>query len=402
MYEAEPTPDLRGVLDKSGRGFPQGLLEQPESERLAYFKSFTVAHPILKEADSALKQALREPAGGSLVFVYGPTGVGKTTLRLRVEKHLKEVMLPALKEDPSLVPVVSIVAVAPDSSQFSWRDYYKRALIALEEPLIDRKIIYRVHGVSRNSSGELMVDPRVLGLELRHALETALYYRRPTAFFIDEAQHLARLSSGRKLQDQLDSIKSLAGITSTLHVLIGTYELLNFLNLSAQLSRRSIDIHFPRYRADRESDLRAFQNVIFTFQRHLPLAEEPDLLKHWEYCYERSIGCVGVLKDWFTRALAAALEEGATALTLKHLQQRAMSLDQCSRMAREAIEGEKDLTERKESREQLRQLLGLVPATPADNSTSERSVNRTGQPRKAHPVGQRTPHRDKVGTANPW
>ena len=65
--------------------FPPELLEQSPEARLGYFKSFTIAHPLLREADAALKQAIQEPTGWSLIFVYGPTGVGKTTLRRRVE-----------------------------------------------------------------------------------------------------------------------------------------------------------------------------------------------------------------------------------------------------------------------------------------------------------------------------
>ena len=100
------------------------------------------------------------------------------------------------------------------------------------------------------------------------------------------------MASGRKLQDQLDCIKSLANMGDTVHVLVGTYELLAFRNLSGQLSRRSADIHFRRYRIDSETDVRAFKSVLWDFQRHLPLSQEPDLLRHWQYCYERTIGCV--------------------------------------------------------------------------------------------------------------
>ena len=38
--------------------------------------------------------------------------------------------------------------------------------------------------------------------------------------------------------------------------------MLEFRNLSGQLSRRSIDIHFPRYQADCSSDLIEFQRVL--------------------------------------------------------------------------------------------------------------------------------------------
>ncbi|MGH9631937.1 MAG: AAA family ATPase, partial [Bryobacteraceae bacterium] len=214
--------------------FPRELLDQTPEARLNYFKSFTIAHPLLKEADAALKQAIQEPAGWSLIFVYGPTGVGKTTLRRRVEKHLKESVMEALRQDPGLVPVVSMEAAAPDSSQFSWKDYYRRALIALDEPLIERKLSHQVRISFQDAFGRVLTDPRAVGLEMRLALESTLIHRRPAAFFIDEAQHLAKMKSGRKLQDQLDSIKSLASLTNTVHVLVGTYELLPFRNLSAQ------------------------------------------------------------------------------------------------------------------------------------------------------------------------
>ena len=379
--------------------FPQDLLGQPPEARLGYFKSFTIAHPKLKEADAVLKQAIQEPAGWSLIFVYGPTGVGKTTLRRRVEKHLKESMMEALRQNPGLVPVASMEAAAPDSSQFSWKDYYRRALLALDEPLVDRKLTCHVRSSfhdGRNTFGRALTDPRAAGLEIRLALESALIHRRPAAFFIDEAQHLAKMKSGRKLQDQLDSIKSLSSLTNTLHILVGTYELLPFRNLSAQLSRRSIDIHLPRYRAESSEDYAAFRNAVFTLQRHLPLTGESDLLPHLEYCYERSIGCVGLVKDWLTRALALALNQGASTVNLKILERTAWSLDQSERMARETVDGERDVSENAENRDRLRHLLQLGTAS----SVAVPAVRANSPAPHVRPrVGQRKPVRDLVGIA---
>jgi AAA domain len=378
--------------------FPRELLDQPAEPRLAYFKSFTIAHPLLKAADAALKQAIREPAGWSLIFVYGPTGVGKTTLRRRVEKHLTESMMETLRQNPGIVPVVSIEAAAPDSSQFSWKDYYRRALIALDEPLIDRKLSQQIRNSFRDGCGIALRESRVSGLELRMALEGALIHRRPAAFFIDEAQHLAKMKSGRKLQDQLDSIKSLAGSSNTLHVLIGTYELLPFRNLSAQLSRRSIDIHFPRYHAEKSEDYTSFRNIVFTLQRHLPLSGESDLLSHIEYCYERSIGCVGLVKDWLTRALALALNQGADAVDLNTLERTAWSLDQSERMAREAVDGESEVAEKGQKRERLQQLLQMG-ATTASAAPPPPCVS-LSPPQQHRRVGLRKPVRDVIGVTS--
>jgi len=375
--------------------FPRELLDQPRETRLGYFKSFTIAHPLLKEADAALKQAIQEPAGWSLIFVYGPTGVGKTTLRRRVENHLTESMMETLCQDPGFVPVVSMEVAAPDSSQFSWKDYYRRALIALDEPLIERKLTHQLRNSFRDACGRALTDPRAPGLELRMALECALIHRRPAAFFIDEAQHLAKMKSGRKLQDQLDSIKSLASLANTVHVLVGTYELLPFRNLSGQLSLRSIDIHFPRYHAERTEDYTAFRNAVFTLQRHLPLAGESDLLPHLEYCYERSIGCVGLVKDWLTRALALAMNQGAQAVSLKMLERTAWSLDQSERMAREAVDGESEASEKDRKRDRLKQILQVGTMTSA-SAPAPAGVN-PSPPHARTRVGQRKPVRDLVG-----
>jgi hypothetical protein len=66
-------------------GCPVHILAQSAPERLAFFSSKMVAHPRLKAVHEAVMHVLRQPAGASLLFVFGPTGVGKTTLRLRIE-----------------------------------------------------------------------------------------------------------------------------------------------------------------------------------------------------------------------------------------------------------------------------------------------------------------------------
>ncbi len=63
------------------------------------------------------------------------------------------------------------------------------------------------------------------------------------------------------------------------------------------MSRRCLDLHFQRYRADSSADRQIFQSVLPTFQKQLPFAEA-DLLAMWEFLYERSVGCVGILKEW--------------------------------------------------------------------------------------------------------
>ena len=337
--------------------FPPELLSQPLAARLAYFENKVVAHPHLKKVHEQLWQAIQRPAGTPLIFVFGPTGVGKTTLRCRLEQQLWEAGRSAMAQDPGHVPVVGLEVAVADADSFRWRDYYKRALAALDEPLIDRKALpahILQERMELRDSGRYKVTS-----DLRWALEQALRHRRPVAFIVDEAQHFRRIASGRRLLDQMDTIKSLANLTGITHVLIGTYELLGFAQLSAQLDRRSCEIHFSRYHIDIPEEMLAFQRVLMTFQRHLPLMGEPDLVAQAEYFYERSVGCVGVLKDWLTRALAAALEDGQETLTRTALERQALPTRKLLRMAREIREGEEALTANSRTQAELRSLLGM-------------------------------------------
>ena len=375
-------------------GFPAELLQAPIADRIAYFEDYTLAHPRLREVSDLLLRTIAEPAGASFIFIYGASGVGKTTLRRRLEQKLVEAALARSTIDPGCIPVVGLEAIAADANNFNWKDYYIRALMALDEPSISHKVNYGTQGIYRNLLGDLVIEPKIVAANLRIALENALRQRKPDIFFIDEAQHLGKIASGRKLQDQMDSLKSLANITGVLHGLLGTYELLSFRNLSGQLMRRSIDIHFQRYYADVPEDVQSFKSVLLSFGRQMPVKEMPDLVGNWEYCYERSLGCIGSLKDWLTRALKDALDENAPTVTAKHLQNRSWSAVQCRGMLKEISEGEKQLLEVESDVRSLRMALGL----DADGNSQAHEPNSPKSPGNSNrKVGQRKPKRDPVG-----
>jgi AAA domain len=382
--------------------FPRQLVHQSSQVRLDYFKAYTVAHPALKQADQAVWNALREPAGASLIFVFGPTGVGKTTLLAQIEKRLIDLSCSQGIGRPGHIPTLRLDAVSPALNQFKWGDYYQRALMLLQEPLVEYTVDYdkpfpRLTKAAREQ--ELAPSRGFTDTAAsRLAFEQALKHRQPHAILIDEAEHIAKAARGSKLLDQLDHVKSLAIMSKTVHVLVGTYDLLVFRNLSAQLSRRSIDIHFSRYRATNGADLRAFKSVLWSFQRNVPLEEEPDLLQHWKYCYERTIGCVGVLKDWLTRALAEAMEKGEKTLSRALLEEHALSVDRCDQMITEAMAGEAALTEDDNAAYRLRVRLGLEPGPAQQQERQEKRQVQTGNPspRRSPRVGHRKPTRDPV------
>ncbi|KAF3890203.1 MULTISPECIES: ATP-binding protein [Nostocales] len=369
----------------------------PESaqSQLKQFKEYAISHPQLAQVDMLLMGAIREPAGFAHVLVYGPSGVGKTTMIRQITKRLNGTTVDQngslssgyRNGNMSPMPLLLVETRPPDGGLFNRTDYYRTALRLLGEPFYERRMMVDIDaeqtwekkGRGRSKTAQFNDSP-----ELRQALEEAMSKRGVKAVILDEAQHLMKIGSGAsggKLLDQLDWIKSMTNVTGVLHILIGTYELLNFRNLSGQASRRGLDIHFPRYLFQHELDRQDFQGVLLALLRQVPLQVDiPALMQHWVYFYERSIGCVGVLKDWLIRAVAAALHDGCDTLTLERLHEHTLSLAQCERMAIEATEGEQKLCYMESRREHLWHLLQMgmtstsVPGGIVDLSSGSKST----------------------------
>lgn len=351
-----------------------GNLSELAQSQLNQFKEYAISHPQLAQVDMLLMGAIREPAGFAHVLVYGPSGVGKTTMIRQITRRLNgttvdqnSVLSSGYRNgNISPMPLLLVETRPPDGGVFNRADYYRTALRLLGEPFYERRMMVDIDaeqtwekkGRSRSKASQFNDSP-----ELRQALEEAMSNRGVKAVILDEAQHLMKIGSGAsggKLLDQLDWIKSMTNVTGVLHILIGTYELLNFRNLSGQASRRGLDIHFPRYLFQHEQDRQDFQGILLALLKQVPLVVDiPALMQHWVYFYERSIGCVGVLKDWLIRAVAAALHDGCDTLTLERLHEHTLSLAQCERMAIEATEGEQKLCYMESRREHLWHLLQM-------------------------------------------
>jgi GTPase SAR1 family protein len=383
--------------------FPLKLLNQPSAKRLEYFKNHTVCHPQLREIDERLWRTIHAQIEDTIVFVFGPPGVGKTTLCGRIYRRLLREASTYKQHDKNRhAAALHIEADAPDTGNFNWRDFYKRALATLEEPFVAHIGKEALPPINHRLARALTYSPRLEYCEFRLGLEHALRSRRPAAFLIDDAQHIAKMASGRRLQDQMDVLKSIARKSRTLFVMLGTYELLNFRNLSGQLSRRSVDLHFPRYRTSTK-DVQVFNSVLLNFQCRLPLKIQPDLMKYWEYCYVHSVGCVGILKDWLTRALDEALDENARTITIKMLERHALSSDQCETIAMEALEGEARLESHRGASTKLLQMLGFkkITSPPKQSQTkleesSQIALLQTDLKVASRRVGRRKAKRDPV------
>lgn len=408
--------------------FPRELLNKSYEERRAYFKLFMVAHPKLVKAEKQILNIIQEPADAGVIFLVGPTGIGKTTLQKQVIKRLIEKEMSSLKKNPGRIVAARMLAPNPYKRPYSWPDHFIRTLIALKDVLVENKINHIGLDSEQHYWERVTRSLRSVPIADRRALESAFRHRNPLAFFIDEAQHIIKVGSGQRLVDQADTIKSLADACQVLHILVGTYDLLLLNNLNGQLARRSVDIHFSRYKRDDPTDHESFMKTLKTLLAHMPLVIPPKM-EDEDLFFTRSMGCIGILKNWLSRALAAALDDNQDTVSHKMFEKTALPIAKCKEIAKEIYEGESALEEGedaeslKELREYLKGKSSSKPLSPSppkerrENPLSEasgrgideslNSQEMAGSKKKEHKAKNakksrrtrigRNPKRDKIG-----
>ncbi len=376
-------------------------------------------HPFAAEALKLFLNAIHERPSNTIILLIGPTGVGKSTVGHEVENQVTLELMPQLIADPGRFSSVWYECESQHGKNYYWPGHYRGMLKAMEEPLVDKK---RWPTLPARSSGKFMPESRAPGPAYQPALINALLNRRPTIVLLDEGQHMTKISSGMVYEDQMNIVKSLANRGESIHGLLGTYQLNHFIKLTAQLGRRGKIIHFPRYHANVSAERSIFKTVLPTFEQQLPVSKPPELVCHWEYIYERSIGCVGVVKDWlaetlkavYRREAAEAAKHGATSseiqvvITLEDLRAHEPDLKVAMKMLSEADEGERDMKEpNAASRAGYRKQLGLIDKPKKEaalQTTSDGGAKSTGgteissnkSKKKLKPFKQR-PVRHKLG-----
>lgn len=374
------------------RGFPIELLKASDEARLKYFKAKHIGHAILKQARdellSAIKYSNQFEKNRALILVYGPTGAGKSTLAESIVDILRKEALLQMQQDPAFIPAVQVGLFATQDALFDWGRNLEDICKALLEPGIAYKIDNSQYISEARKALNKVTDPRKS--KLLRSLENALIHRHPLAFILDDAQYTKKVASGRRLEDVMDFFKSLVDFTNTTIVLIGTYELLDFTELSGQLGRRSIKIHLSRYTWDKRTERDGFKNALGSFRDVLPFLETPDF-DDYEYFYDRCAGCIGVLKEWLCRAQYVAIKEGAKTLKKKHLDKTVMPTGDLLRIANEISAGETRLQQ--PTIDAVHNILRTPTPTaaPTPTNTSQNTQRRTPRP------GTRLPGSDPVG-----
>ena len=361
---------------------------------LEKFLNGRITHQYHTEAFDKLVHMAAKAPKGSIINVIGPTGVGKTTLLEHFKSALTEEVMKSENYTPSDLPVVMIEARAPDAKVFTWNGFYRSAIETMLEFSPDRKCC------QEDRTHNLLRQKRVITYELRTCFEDTIKKRNVGVFIVDEAQHIA-IGAGRKeILKHLEVLKSLANFGETVIVLAGVYELVDFRNLSGQLSRRTIDVHFPRYRPDKPEDVVEFASIVTAFEARMPFPCSPPLSAIIKDLYAGSVGCIGILKEWLNRSLKDAAREKSKLLTMTHLNNNVLQFDQLKKIYLELKAGEPKMATNPHTLENMRKILGLDQAVAAKVTTKKTDAMESSTPSKKLKLKpfEMKPHRFPTGS----
>ena len=396
-----PSDDLNDPLPPE----PQALLDR--------FKAYAVWHPRLLQVRTQVLDTIWEPADVVFVVVCGPSGVGKSKLAEVLTTRLNTPKSELNGQSPRRALLIN--TRPPDGELFHRTNFYQKGLTLLGKTTFDRHIKVDVataeHLIEKKrargkTTAKYPDDP-----EMRDVYEQELRSRGLRAVLLDEAQHMITSADGKQPKDQLNWIKSMAIETGVLHVLIGTYDLLPFCNLDGQMARRGSEFHFGRYHMEEEDDCQAFRNAFSSLLKQIPLqVDHNTLIQRWWYFFEGSIGCIGILKQWLVRALYRALREESTELTRVHLEKSVLPDAKWERMRADARSGEAEFQYADGQNSYLSDLASmptfaplqpdLAPHSPS-TQPSEGGAAEQKTPKPKGRVGEPSPRRDQVGTAQP-
>lgn len=347
------------------------------------FASVLIKHEHQVAALEKLKFLMCHGQGYELLCLIGPTGVGKSTLKVRLYQDILSMERQAMEEDPSYVPIICTEAVASGFRQFDWKTLYVDALEAVGDPFARAKL--RETPIAREDQRKAAGES-ITAADKRMRLVEELRLRRTKYWLIDEADLILKGARRGGLSDQYDVLKSIAQSAGVKLVLVGTYELLGHLQVSAQLARRTEMVHFGRYALEDKS---SFASCVHALLQRSGAEVVPDVIANFDFFYSGAAGCIGILKDWTARAASQAQMDGRRDLQIDDFRKTRLTGLAIQRIIEDIRAGEELTAPDSDARIEAMVMGG-------GNLLSSAPVQAPKKPARRGPVGVRLPARDPV------
>lgn len=342
----------------------------------AILNEFTLNHHHFSHTLTEAQTFLHAARAGDILFIEGPTKVGRQTL---IRRLFKEEVLPLraeMEQNQELMPIVVLQAPPMIQPETYLRDLLNR----LTEELIPetnedkQRVMF---------GGYEILDDSASNDKRRRRVEILLQARGTRTLIIYNAHYLTPQISTRNRQyrSMLDILQALAEFGNTRLVLVGNYGTFDADRISTSVLSRSSVIELPAYRvAESEEAAGHWSDAVHALAGMLPPAFQREVLKCEGLVLDGSLGCVGLLVEWLRRAYLLKQRSSSDTSFVACLEKTQYSYNQLLALSNDLY---KEPSWEQNPRKLLRRKLGIV-------KTSE-------SPKQKRRPGQRNPMRDPVG-----
>lgn len=290
------------------------MLSASRTARENWFEKLSIGHARLTETLQGLLEAIERGKDTRFIFLIGMTGAGKSSLAENaLSKALTDFWSNRNEHD---IPFMYVTVETNNQHTFAWSDLYSTILSKGNSipPALVRET-ERADGIIRfanNREGSLPA--------LRQAIVKMAKNRALKLIILDECYRFLRFDKTAVM----DTVKSLSEQANVKLLFIGSYELLEFVSLYAQASRRSEVVPFFRYRETVNADIKEFRIVVEKFSSNWPCHSIPNFPEATTELLSASMGGVGhlakILSNFLRRQLRSRGESWTSEMFGRSLQ----------------------------------------------------------------------------------
>lgn len=287
-----------------------------------------IEHFAFLEAREGLKAAFDNFQPGHMVFIIGPSGAGKTTLRHTV---MREVFGNPLRWGTGMIPIVETFAKLPHNAYFSSRELVKALIYEMQSPNL--RWLLQDSDLPRHTIEEILRDlsdstklsallPLRQMTEGDHwkTLSRTLKMRSCKFLSVDQVTALLKNRRDTSPSDHTKHLMFFAEENEIMFIMTGVHEAALLWDIHSELRRRVTTVWLPPYsprrKGDQEHFLRLLKNISMAHSfspRDLPYRMAYDILA-------ATGGVIGEITKLFERAKQAARWKGQPSIHRKDVE----------------------------------------------------------------------------------
>ncbi len=287
-----------------------------------------VQHPGYELPRKRLRYALDDHRAGHMVFIIGPSGVGKTTMRRSV---MQEMFGNPACWGRGRTPVVETFAMLPHGAYFSSRELVRALLDELHAPKLD----WLLHGSNLTEAAKKAIKAELAACakiweQLRPKRGTegdywgmfqrSLQARGCKYVSLDQVTALLVNHRDTSPADHTLHLMALAESAGVMFVMTGVHHASRLWAVHSELRRRVVTVWVPPYSDKRKEDRVPFLRLLRSMSTKYPLSSADLLTGMASDVLAATGGVFAELIQLLDRAKSRALEENSARILKRHIE----------------------------------------------------------------------------------